>query len=410
MNLKIRFCIGWVAALVTLVPCIAQAFTSVRLFGASGTGFTDDTAAINAAIAAGTAVYFPPGIYKYTGSMTLPANTSYRLYGDGPGVSTIQFTGPISGINASNMGQATLNVDGLTLQANSRNCGTAITAMFSESNPAKKFRTVTIHNVTILGSTGTGSTGFYWTNGIYLYKAQNAVIDKVEISGNTRDDDPSHGPPTQTGIVWESSNDYATTGLQLSNLDMKWCNTALRTNGWVEGLYLTGFEFVLCGQQGMPAVDLNTFDSVNRKPAFHLYNGHVDAIENGIRLTNIKGAKLSNLLLLHNSAAAIAGSIVALNNCTDAIISHCTFFGVNPANQEPDVASETGILLNNAHQVRIAGNFFSNMLPTTSGSCISVQANSNLVRITDNLFGDLGGGIRQRYIDAATDTYYRGNN
>ncbi len=56
----------------------------------------DDTAAINLAISPGLnptrSIYFPPGTYNYTGLMTLPANKSYRLYGDGPGVSTILFS------------------------------------------------------------------------------------------------------------------------------------------------------------------------------------------------------------------------------------------------------------------------------------------------------------------------------
>ncbi len=63
-----------VAAIALLLPCGAHAaawlFTSVRssfsgLPGATGNGITDDTAAINRAIAAGTTIYFPPGVYRY---------------------------------------------------------------------------------------------------------------------------------------------------------------------------------------------------------------------------------------------------------------------------------------------------------------------------------------------------------
>jgi hypothetical protein len=405
-----RFCIGLVAALATLIPYGAQAtwsFTSVRSYGAVGDGFTDDTAAINSAITGGTVVYFPPGTYKYSGLMTLPANTSYRIYGDGPGVSTILFTktGLAGGISAPSMGQATLNIDGLTLKANTRNCGTAINALFSESGSATKFHTATIHNVQINGSNESGATGTYWTKGIYLYKAQNAVIDKVEISGNNRDEDTG-GPPTQIGIAWESPSDYKTTGLQLTSLAVKWCNSALRTSGWVEGLYLTGFEFVLCGQLGMPAVDLNTVASSDLNPAFHLLNGHVELIENGIRATNIRGLKLSKLYLIHNVAHPFVqpGSIIALNNCTDAIVSQCSFLGMG------DFVVDEGILLNNAHSVRIAGNFFSQF----GGSCIGIMSNSTVVRIIDNLFGGVfGTGVNIRYDDQnpdPNDPYFRGNN
>jgi hypothetical protein len=37
--------------------------------------------------------------------MVLPKNTAYRLYGDGPGISTIVFTGnPNAGIDGHNRG------------------------------------------------------------------------------------------------------------------------------------------------------------------------------------------------------------------------------------------------------------------------------------------------------------------
>ncbi len=407
MNLGIRFYISCAAAIAAICPLNAQAFINVKdpitiggitYPGAVGDGIADDTAPINRAIHADTAVYFPPGTYSYTGLMTLPTNTSYRLYGDGPGVSTILFTGnPNAGIYAPKIGPNTLNVEGLTLKANSNGCGTAILAKFSEPDSGftgrnTKFHTATIHNVQILGPTRDGFTGSYWTGGIYLYKAQNSVIDKVEISGNTG--------VTQTGIVWESSVDYASTGLQLSNLEIKFVNTALRTNGWVEGLYMTGFEFVLCGKNSMPAIDLNSNSSTFLTPAFHLVNGHVNCIEDGVRVTNLTQIKISNVNFAHASAAAVNGTILTFNNCVDVVVSECSFYGV-----DSNVAQENGISLDNAHSVRIAGNSFSHMLPQ-NGNCIVVLSNSNVVRITDNLFSS----VRNRYLDQGPDTYYWGNN
>jgi polygalacturonase len=414
MNFKMRSCIVIVAALALLVPCTARAvwtFASVRSYGATGNGTTDDTAAINQAIAAGGAVYFPPGNYKYVGSMTLPANTSYRIYGDGPGVSTILFTGnPNTGIYGPSMGTNTLNVDGLTLKANSYNCGTGIYASFSES--AAKFRTAEIQNVQIIGSTRDGGHGFYWTNGIYLSKAQNSVIDNVEISGNAQDLD-LQGPPSQTGIVWTSSSSYATRGLHLSNLEIKYFNTALQTSGWVEGLYMNRFELAFCGRTDMPnlpVVDL----TVNapggaQKPTFHLVNGHVQGLSAGVRFTNLTGVKMSKVMFAHNAAAG-AGSIVGVNNCTDVVISQCSFEGNG---DNGFLSPENGILLDNANSVRIAGNDFDrmNMSAKTgqsggTGSCIVVQPNCSTVRIVNNLFGP----VLQKYDDSGMIAYKWGNN
>jgi polygalacturonase len=366
--------------------------------GAVGNGIADDTAAINRTIAAGTTVYFPPGTYKYIGPMTLPANKSYRIYGDGPGVSTILFTGPNAGINGSSIGVNTFNVEGLTLTANSTDCGTAIRAVFSESGTATKFRTASIHNVQIIGNPRSDPSGGYWTGGVYLYKAQNSVIDKLEMTGNVG---PTSGAPTQTGIVWESSNDYATSGLEMTNIEIKFVNTALRASGWVEGLYLTGFEFVLCGQLGMPAVDLSSFDSSNQKSAFHLVNGHVDCMEEAVRLTNLRGAKITKVTFAHASTAAVPATIVEVNNCVDVVVSECTFFGVGG-----NVSDENGILLDNSHFVRIARNYFDHMLPGSNGNCIVVFGTDDAVRITDNVFNS----VRSPYYDKGPDTYYWGNN
>jgi pectate lyase-like protein len=395
-----------VILLLSLAICLSASAvvndrTNVCSYGAVPNDGLDDTTAINNAISAGRSIYFPAGTYNYAGSMTLPANTSYRLYGDGPDVSTIIFTGTNAGINGWSMGPNTLTVDGLTLGASSANCGTAITAKFSESGSSTKFHTATIHNVQIIGYPRTGSG--YWTNGIYLYKAQNSVIDKVEITGTL----VTGGSPggTQTGIVWESSNDYKTAGLQISNFEIKFADTAVRTLGWVEGFYMTGFEVVLCGQHGVPAVDLTSFDPNNQKSSFHLLSGHIQTLEQGIRLLNLSDVRISKVNFAHAASDGkhdftLDGTIVNISNSADVVVSGCTFFGW-------PVANENGVLLDNAHGVRIAGNYFFHMQPA-NGSCIVILANSDTARITDNLFSD----VRNRYIDYAPpfNTYYRGNN
>jgi hypothetical protein len=292
----------------------------------------------------------------------------------------------------------TLSVEGLTLKANtnSTNCGTAIYAKFGPGN-ANKFHTATIHNVQIIGSARDGTSCCYWTSGIHLYTGQNSVIDKVEISGNKN--------ATQTGIVWDSSTSEPSTGLQLSNLEIKWCNTALLTNGYVEGLYMTGFEFISCGRSGYPAVSLSAYagELGSAGSLFHLVNGQVDSIGDGITMTNLILAKISNVYFRHTGTEAADGTMLAINNVSDAIVSECTFYGVDNT-----VSGENGIFLTDSQSVRIAGNNFSHMQPWNNGSCIVVYGSSSVVRITDNLFSS----FRQQYNDQAPlhDTYYLGNN
>lgn len=52
-------------------------------FGAAGDGTTDDTAAIQAALDAAEAVYFPSGTYKVTGTLDISALNRQHIYGDG---------------------------------------------------------------------------------------------------------------------------------------------------------------------------------------------------------------------------------------------------------------------------------------------------------------------------------------
>ena len=56
-------------------------FVSVKDYGAVGDGTTDDTAAIQAAVTAASQVFIPPGTYKISSAIVLPANV--ELYGNG---------------------------------------------------------------------------------------------------------------------------------------------------------------------------------------------------------------------------------------------------------------------------------------------------------------------------------------
>jgi polygalacturonase len=401
MKFRIRYYLCLIAITAILLPSHAHAdvwsLKSVRSYGATGDGITNDTAAINSAIAANKVVYFPPGTYVYVGPMTLPTNANYRIYGDGPGVSTILFTGPNAGITATHTLITTLNVEGLTLMANSTNCGTAINASFAAAPNNAKVRSASVHNVQIVGTARDGTSGGYWTNGMHLYRAQNSVIDKVHIAGNKN--------VTLNGILWDSSPSDALSGAQMTNLEVKWCNTALAVSGHVEGLYVTGFEFISCGRSSQPAISLSTLgDPPIAGAAFHLVNGQVDAIGNGIVLNNMIFVKISNVYFRHTGSEATFGTMLSVNSVDDLVVADCTFYGVDPF---PVVSDENGIFLTDAHNVRIGGNNFSHMQPN-NGSCIVIWSNSSAVRITDNLFSN----VRQKYNDMTSDPndpYYCGN-
>lgn len=91
--------------------------TNVQDYGATGDGLTDDTSAINSAVAAlsaHTTLYFPPGVYKISSTITVQ-QSGISLIGTGPeatvikrmsGFTTgnlIEFTGTIADNAISNM-------------------------------------------------------------------------------------------------------------------------------------------------------------------------------------------------------------------------------------------------------------------------------------------------------------------
>lgn len=106
---------------------------SVKDFGATGDGATDDTAAIqyafDAAHSAGRKLYFPTGVYQVSSTLTAKLGTHYAEYGlsiegEGRGASVIQFTftdtdSPVAGINlVPESGSTGYNFDikGMTLK------------------------------------------------------------------------------------------------------------------------------------------------------------------------------------------------------------------------------------------------------------------------------------------------------
>ncbi|MEY2490247.1 MAG: hypothetical protein QOC70_2189 [Verrucomicrobiota bacterium] len=344
--------------------------------------------------------------------MTVPVTVppkSYRFYGDGPGVSIILFetdgSHPSAGINAPNIKRENLNVEGLTLKAGMPNCGTAIDAKFgphsSPTPPANpKFHTATVHNVQIMGSATSADSPGYWTSGIHLYRAQNSVIDKVEISGR-RD-------YTQTGIVLDNDTSDGvvenTTGFQVSNIAVKWCNVGLKMAGWVEGLYMTGFEFFSCGRGSDDNPSISLKGSGGTPGAFQLVNGLVDTVGGGLHMSNFIFAKVSNVTFKHNGSEVANSTLLSVDNVNPVVISECSFYGMDPHGLYGPF--ENGIFVKNATAVQVTGNYFTNMQSENAGSGIVVYTGNSVVRVTDNVFTTSVGSRIANYVG---DTYFCGN-
>jgi hypothetical protein len=79
---KLSFTQAGTGAVARTVDSRLKDFVSVKDFGAVGDGVTNDTTAINAALATGKNVYFPQGTYATTGNHTIATN-GQGITGDG---------------------------------------------------------------------------------------------------------------------------------------------------------------------------------------------------------------------------------------------------------------------------------------------------------------------------------------
>lgn len=193
-----------------------QQYVSVKDFGAVGDGVADDTAAINAAIAAtsnGATLVFPSGNYRYTTVLTIPSNI------------TIQGSGRNFGCTFSPDGCAAFKFDG------------------SLYGGGWVFR-VRIQDILIDGTNMTGPEGISIKqaynidfNNVFLFNVQTGVTSAVYVSGSNDlvfQDFILYGTgaPNHYGF----NIDGTTSGpvsIKLISPDIETCNRGIRATGTV---------------------------------------------------------------------------------------------------------------------------------------------------------------------------------
>lgn len=361
---------------------------NVTDYGAVPNDGGDDTAAINNAINAAyysdSSIYFPAGTYNFTGSMWLPDGHSHRVYGDGPGVSVLIFNGnPYAGIAQGKAGGQSVTSRRTDAASKHGECRDGHLRKLQPNNEQIP------HAYDSRCRNRREQSRRRWQRlvgqRVYAYRAQNAVIDKLEIDGRT-----SYwgGGGTSVGIEWNSDPSTATTGMQITNAQIKYCDSAVYTHNHVEGLYMSGFEIVLCGTNSRPALDISS--TQYGAPAFNILNGHVEMIADGLRMTNLSAVKVSHVDFEHVSDAAQDGTHAFFDGCIAVSVSDCTFTG-----RSGKYANENGVYLNNVQLARVTGNMFRGLQPTSNGSCIVMVGGWTPILVTENLFSD----IRSAYYD-----------
>jgi hypothetical protein len=181
-SMLVGFLASGTGAMLRTIQSKSRDFVSVRDFGATGNGSTDDTAAIQAALTASKYVSVPPG--RYVLSATLRAQPDQVIVGSGPEITLLQRTANYGdtitvGTTAAGEGALNFHISGIWFykpQAYTAGVTTAIDYPVTASSSHL--------NITV--STG-GSVTDCWFNGmpygITLVQSSLFLINKCQFSG-----------------------------------------------------------------------------------------------------------------------------------------------------------------------------------------------------------------------------------
>lgn len=151
---------------------------SVKQFGAKGDGTTDDTASINAGLAAGIPLFFPLATYNCTAALT-STNQNVAISAD-PGAIVAFTSGATAGFTFTfNNIIQTLKMSDLTIQTSLVGIGSGVSATWPVS-ASSTFKTCQLTNLFI---TSPGNSNGYFQNGITLSYAWLGEIDNCTIRG-----------------------------------------------------------------------------------------------------------------------------------------------------------------------------------------------------------------------------------
>lgn len=219
-------------ATITATGTPVRTVFNVLSYGATGDGSTDDTAAINSAIAAvnsygSGALYFPAGTYVVSSgnlsSITVPA----KVYGDGVDVSTIASYG-YNGLKfdySAGSAHVCATVRDLKFHMVSASTNTGI-EYIAPPNSSDLNLSLIFDSLSFVGG---------WNKGIYVHgntggnDVQSGYISNIVFFGNP-------GVPTQMDKAIHLLN---VTGIYCDKCWMFWCNYGFWVGGDSEGNVLT---------------------------------------------------------------------------------------------------------------------------------------------------------------------------
>jgi putative cofactor-binding repeat protein len=336
-------------------------------YGAAGDGVTDDTEAVQDALAAlvtagGGVLYFPGGGKEYLVAEKIEAEDVFlAICGDGVNSTKLVFdtSAHDGGIlftdtSTSDAGNVlkTLVVAGLSITTKEVDGGNAISAIFTTEgvNAARK---VFVQNVEVRGYDHGGVHTDYWLKALYIENA-GFEINSLSIQG-------THSA-SQTDSDCIAIHVKTTDNLRIplianaTNVFAHLYYRGLKIEGHSEGYHFSNFEFA----ESYYAVDI-VGASGHLPYGIHFNAGHLSAYINCLKTSYASGIHFSGVQMQHAAApgggSVLDGNIISLNNSPASVFSGCAFSG--RAGYSPEATNENGIYIEgDSYGVTVTGNTF----------------------------------------------------
>ncbi|MCD9004923.1 glycoside hydrolase family 55 protein [Luteimonas sp. XNQY3] len=320
---------------------------NVKDFGALGNGVSNDTAAVNSAIASiparGGVIYFPSGRYLLQSRINLP-DKRISITGDGIGISNLEWTTSSGGIlyqptiDAAGSGadnSREFSVSNITMRTAVAGGGVAIRAVWPETS-GRVTSTFNIKDVEIRGSDFTKN----WSGGIELEGAKFSKIMNVSLYGRN-----SSYSAMSYGIRINSNG--SSTEYYIDNTTVVFSNIGLEVRGGTgsgngpEGVYVNQGAFINVGSGVI-------FNTTSSEPLLFVRGVHINAYSAGIHSNALQAIYSNNLIYYGDDAFGIR--IFGLSQ--DVLVRDNIFYGVRERNTTGVVVPAGPV------RVSITGNHF----------------------------------------------------
>jgi Pectate lyase superfamily protein len=333
----------------------ASLFGSVKDFGARGDGSTDDTAAINTALAAlpstGGMLFFPAGTYVLSSQIVYTlsnANATLRLVGAGMGLTTLSWAGGGGLSITCGTTSNSVQISDMSFVTGTNGSGTGLTLSQSASNAVPSYVPIsTISNVAFHGSDGWYRT-HYWAQGISVTNLSNINYIGVNVIG------PS-GAAFSTvgaGIALAGSSGAQSVVHNFIGCQFNLVNVGITYGTYVQGVTLSQVNITGC--------------------SYGIYN-------------TAGGTSLDQLAITNSQFNCSVAGIYCATAPLDTLISNNLFLTL--------VANAVGVELGSPQTTTIVSNSFrGNGLSNLTGILLSGTTTTGGV-ITGNSFFDMAFGI-----------------